>query len=158
MASTISLSRGSRGPDVRRWELFLEQQGLFNANADGIFDVATDAATRQFQKQHQLEVDGIVGTNTYTVAQRLGFVVFRRMREVEVSANARAQAKAILDAHWKEPLGSEFPFTDSGKPVIARLEQHYHEPGGPARPWGYHTGVSLFASTTIDGNNQVQNP
>jgi hypothetical protein len=64
----------------------------------------------------------------------------------------------VLAAHWKEPLGSEFPFDDAGKQIIARLEQHYHEPGGPARPWGYHTGVSLFGARTIDSNNRVQDP
>jgi len=156
--TTISLSRGSRGPEVLRWELFLQSQQLFNGIAEGIFDVETDAATRKFQSLHQLKVDGVVGTNTYKVAQQLGLVVFRRLREVEVSPSARAQAKAIINAHWKEPLGSEFPFDDDGKRVIARLEQHYHEPHGPLRPWGYHTGVSLFTTTTIDANNQVQDP
>lgn len=59
---TLSLARHSRGPDVRRWELFLKQHGLFAASPDGIFDVATDTATRKFQELHQLEVDGVVGT------------------------------------------------------------------------------------------------
>jgi hypothetical protein len=156
--TTLSLSRGSRGPDVLRWELFLQGQGLFQGDAAGIFDVQTDTATREFQRQQQLAVDGVVGTNTYGAAQKLGFVVLRRMHHADVSANARRQAKAILDAHWKEPLGSEFRFEDDGKPLVARLEQHYHEPGGPARPWGYHTGVSLFSATIIDSSNQVIDP
>ncbi|HXK17498.1 MAG TPA: peptidoglycan-binding domain-containing protein [Polyangiaceae bacterium] len=155
---SLSFARRSRGPDVRRWQLFLEQQGLFNDQVDGIFDVATDVATRQFQQLHQLAVDGVVGTNSYTAAQKLGMVVYRRMTDGEVSSNARREAKAILDAHWREPLGSEFPFDDGGRSIIARLEQHYHEPGGVARPWGYHTGVSLFVATTIDSNNPIQDP
>ena len=131
---------------------------MLDQTPDGIFDAETDVATRRFQELNQLKVDGLVGTKTYTVAQRLGMTVFRRMRDPEVSLAARKQAKAILDAHWREPLGSEFPFDDAGRSIIARLEQHYHEPGGPLRPWGYHTGVSLFIATTIDLSNQVLDP
>ena len=156
--TTLSITRGSRGPDVRRWELFLQQQGLFTGAVDGIFDTALTAATRSFQEQQHLKVDGVVGTKTYAAAQALGFVLFRRMREAEVTAFAREQAKAVRDEHWREPLGSEFPFLDGDRPIIARLEQHYHEPGGPMRPWGYHTGVSLFVATSVGPHNQVVDP
>ena len=48
--STISISLRSRGPDVRRWQLFLRGQGLLDQTADGIFDAGTDFATRRFQE------------------------------------------------------------------------------------------------------------
>lgn len=156
--TALSIARGSRGPDVRRWELFLQGKGLFVGSAEGIFDAALDAATRQFQEQQRLKVDGVVGTKTYGAAQALGFVVFRRMRDDEVSTFAREQAKAIRDAHWKEPLGTEFPFQEGQRSFIARLEQHYHEPRGPMRPWGYHTGVSLFVATMVGPQNEVVDP
>jgi hypothetical protein len=28
------------------------------------------------------------------------------------------------------------------------IEIHYHEPGGPLKPWGPHHGVSLFVESS----------
>ncbi len=49
------------------------------------------------------------------------------------------------------PYGTIFPFVASdGETYAIWVEQHYHEPGGPIKPWGYHRGVTLLAlkSTT----------
>ena len=37
------------------------------------------------------------------------------------------------------------PFVADNKDFVARIEQHYHPPGGALRPWGPHKGVSVFA-------------
>lgn len=63
---------GSIGPIVDQWQTFLRGQG-FLVEASGIFDPATDAATRAFQKRHQLDIDGKVGNQTFGFAGTLGF-------------------------------------------------------------------------------------
>jgi peptidoglycan hydrolase-like protein with peptidoglycan-binding domain len=58
----LSLALKSRGPDVVEW------QKVIGVTADGIFGPATDAATRVFQRQKLLKVDGIVGPNSWKAA------------------------------------------------------------------------------------------
>jgi len=69
------LKKGSRGPEVEKWQLFLIGQNLLNDEADGDFGPKTHNATVEFQKQHDLESDGKVGNNTLGAAMLLGFDV-----------------------------------------------------------------------------------
>jgi hypothetical protein len=68
------------------------------------------------------------------------------MRDAEVTAVLASEAKRLLALHHAAPYGSEYPFEVDGRRYLARLEQHYHEPGGPLKPWGYHPGISLFVT------------
>ncbi|NQV00087.1 MAG: peptidoglycan-binding protein, partial [Parcubacteria group bacterium] len=61
----------SRGEAVRQWQYFLIGQGLLDDIADGIFGPITEAATKAFQRKHNLFPDGIVGQLTYTKAMQL---------------------------------------------------------------------------------------
>ncbi len=49
------IKRGSKGKAVKIWQV------IVGVNVDGDFGPATEAATRKFQKEHGLDVDGIVG-------------------------------------------------------------------------------------------------
>ncbi|HEU4403949.1 MAG TPA: peptidoglycan-binding domain-containing protein [Polyangiaceae bacterium] len=140
------LRRSKRGPDVKRWQHFLIDQGLLDGAADGIFGVQTDASTRAFQERECLDVDGIVGPNTLGRAEGRGLVPFRRLRDAEVTPALAAEAKHLLALHHAAPYGSEYPVEVEGGRYLARLEEHYHEPGGALKPWGYHPGISLFAA------------
>ena len=43
--------------------------------------------------------------------------------------------------------GTLYPFVASdGNTYATWIEQHYHPPEGPVKPWGYHHGVTLLAS------------
>ncbi len=148
------LKRGQRGPDVERWQRFLTHQALLTT-ADGIFDDATDAATRAFQAREGLAVDGCAGAKTLGRAQALGLETYRRVRDPEVTPALTAEAKRILAAHRHEPFGSEYPFEIEGCRYVGRIEQHYHEPGGPLKPWGYHPGVSLLIAVSIGPDEPV---
>ena len=54
------------GGDVRRVQLQLSERGyLTDSNIDGIFGPDTEAAVRQFQTDSELDVDGVVGPETY---------------------------------------------------------------------------------------------
>ncbi len=62
-----TLSRNSRGYDVERLQITLNEIGYGNLVVDGIFGSNTEEAVKQFQKDMSLEVDGIVGQNTWYV-------------------------------------------------------------------------------------------
>ncbi|MEM8589103.1 MAG: N-acetylmuramoyl-L-alanine amidase [Pseudomonadota bacterium] len=63
-AVPATLRRGMHGPDVRRLQEKLIGHGASIA-VDGAFGPATDTAVRAFQSAKGLDVDGIVGSNTW---------------------------------------------------------------------------------------------
>ncbi|MGD1712144.1 peptidoglycan-binding domain-containing protein [Dapis sp. BLCC M172] len=59
------LRNGSNGSDVTLVQRLLNDAGYGSLVADGIFGVSTDAAVKQFQKDRNLTVDGVVGSQTW---------------------------------------------------------------------------------------------
>jgi len=51
--------------DVRELQELLNKNG-YSLAVDGLFGLATEEAVRQFQSEHGLENDGIVGSETWT--------------------------------------------------------------------------------------------
>lgn len=68
---TRILYRGLRGEDVRILQSKLESLGYNVGPIDGIFGPKTEAAVKQFQKDHGLKIDGIVGQETYFMLEQL---------------------------------------------------------------------------------------
>lgn len=68
---------GSQGPDVKKWQYFLIGQDLYFGLVDGDFGELTLDATIKFQKQHNLQPDGIVGNKTVGAAMMLGFATLK---------------------------------------------------------------------------------
>ena len=68
------LARGTSGAPVMRLQGLLGRLGLFAGRTSGVFDAATEAAVREFQRLHHLEADGRVGPFTgivlYSAADR----------------------------------------------------------------------------------------
>jgi hypothetical protein len=62
----------------------------------------------------------------------------------ETTPAIEQRAKAILDANREAAIGTELTFEIDGRRYLARIEEHYHEPGGPHRPWGRHRGVTVY--------------
>lgn len=60
------LSLGSAGQAVRDLQGLLNVHGGFNLTVDGTFGAKTDQAVRAYQYAHALEVDGVVGTFTWS--------------------------------------------------------------------------------------------
>ncbi len=54
-----TIRKGSKGKAVKIWQI------IVGVNPDGIFGSGTEAATRTFQRQHGLSVDGIVGKQSW---------------------------------------------------------------------------------------------
>lgn len=74
----------------------------------------------------------------------------QRLPQRQVTTAVAKQARRIIQAHGKDPFGTEIPFEAGGKSYVARIEQHYHPPGGEKRPWGPHPGVSVFVASGIE--------
>jgi putative chitinase len=64
------LRRGARGDTVELLQRLLAARGFPELKADGDFGPATEAAVRQFQSAHKLEVDGVVGPNTWAALEK----------------------------------------------------------------------------------------
>ncbi|MFC3884509.1 L,D-transpeptidase family protein [Bacillus songklensis] len=62
--SSEVLMKGSRGNAVKELQRLLTSQGYNTKGIDGFFGSNTDFAVRQFQKAHNLKVDGVVGPAT----------------------------------------------------------------------------------------------
>ena len=67
------------------------------------------------------------------------------------ASKARARGLGWATAHacprtGPTPCGDVARFTDpeTGQRYAVLIEEHYHEPGGPVRPWGKHPGGSVF--------------
>lgn len=60
----FNLRRGSKGTEVTRLQAALSALGYACGEADGIFGAKTEAAVRNFQRDHSLTVDGIAGRDT----------------------------------------------------------------------------------------------
>lgn len=76
--------------------------------------------------------------------------VKRRLRRVlkkEITRKVALLAREIIHAHHAEAFGTEIPFEADGVEYVARIEEHFHPPGGEARPWGYHPGVSVLVES-----------
>lgn len=68
-----TLRKGSRGSLVEKWQLFLIGMDVYSDEVNGIFDENTMIATKQYQAQYFLSVDGVVGPNTWAMAIDHGF-------------------------------------------------------------------------------------
>jgi len=75
---------------------------------------------------------------------------WRRVTSAEVAElpELGAQANALMysSGFTSLPYGTLAPFVASnGWTYATWVEQHYHEPGGSAKPWGLHHGVTILA-------------
>jgi hypothetical protein len=68
----------------------------------------------------------------------------RRVSNEELTPALMRTAERVLEEHNERPIGTEIPLRIGGKQYVARIEEHYHPPGGEQRPYGHHKGVSLF--------------
>ena len=59
--------------------------------------------------------------------------------------SAALLAWATSNLHY--PMGTIVQAEVGGQPVIARLECHYHPPGGTIKSWGPHKGCTIYWPT-----------
>ena len=63
-ANNTTLRNGSTGSQVKNLQAALAENGYDVGNLDGVYGKKTEAAVKQYQKDHGLTVDGIAGKNT----------------------------------------------------------------------------------------------
>lgn len=110
---------GARGSDVEKWQLFLLGQHLDVGPVDGDFGPRTDTATREFQRQHRLQVDGVVGNQTIGQAMVLGFEVVASPAPSsdEISPNFPPRPDfAPLSSQARSELFGHFDFVPKPRP------------------------------------------
>lgn len=100
-----TLKKGSRGDNVRTL------QKALNLIADGIFGALTDEAVREFQKSNGLQVDGVVGKNTWA---KLGI-----KGDTEIKKSIR-NIKEIIIHCSDTPDGKDFTVSDIKQWHLAR--------------------------------------
>lgn len=101
------LQMGVTGGDVAMLQVFLNDSGFWAGPVDGIFGPLTRGGVVAFQKQHNLEADGIVGTETAEAINRLSGDV------------AEDEAKEVVS--HAPSLGPEFVFSAEELELLARL-------------------------------------
>jgi hypothetical protein len=70
----------------------------------------------------------------------------RKLTPEELTPQLIRKSNEVLWKFDSSPVGSEILLEAEGKSFIARFEEHFHEVGGPQRPWGFHKGITLYAA------------
>ena len=104
--SKPSLKKGDKGGYVKELQTELINRGydLGKWGADGSFGKQTETAVKQFQKDHGLSVDGIVGPATWDALDGSPVVKYT----VHIPHLSEAQAKKLLTEYpesWEEKEG-----------------------------------------------------
>jgi hypothetical protein len=129
--------RWSSGPETR----------LPNAQVQSAANAINDARTRAQLSQEQQLIDQEQGP--VEPVERVEdlpvtpFTAVRKLSTGELTPELVRRAAALLLSRLP-PLGTEIPLEVHGRMYIARVETHFHEIGGPKRPWGYHRGMTLY--------------
>lgn len=61
------ICKGMNGPDIEVLQAVLKARGWITTNPDGIFGSYLETKVKEFQTAYQLDVDGIVGNQTWAV-------------------------------------------------------------------------------------------
>lgn len=101
------LRYGSRGEDVK------QLQEMLGIKADGIFGQQTRTAVRNFQREHDLEVDGIVGDETWNALLIAADADAVPPEKVQIITQPFVQPVDYkqYDSRWKN-----IPYTSTGNP------------------------------------------
>lgn len=116
----ILLKKGSRGKDVKTL------QRILHLYEDGIFGAMTEEAVKEYQRQHGLTADGIVGDKTWAVMLSQSDSLIKSKRNIkEIIVHCTA--------------------TPEGRPVTIKEITNWHKQRGFSTI-GYHYVVMLDGS------------
>jgi hypothetical protein len=68
----------------------------------------------------------------------------RKLGKSELTPKLVHKAGEVLASQYP-PLGTLVPLEVDGRLYVGRVETHYHEVGGPKRPWGRHRGITIYS-------------
>ncbi len=128
------LQRGYRGRPVKQLERRLEAMGFEAGKVDGVFDKRTARAVRRFQDTFGLEVDGIVGRQTWRMLGIRGRGRVRRPGDGNVGR-----------VHWGGGWGGSEGMADVAKRIARSMgipitsTKRSHVPPGSSTGSDHHT-------------------
>jgi peptidoglycan hydrolase-like protein with peptidoglycan-binding domain len=168
------LAQGDGGPetkpDIEKLQQALKDKGLYDGPINGTFDAATDKAVRAYQKQNGLQVDGIVGQQTW--GSLLGVKVPPGVNLLKPWAKGFTHSPAQMNNVNQSPTGEALrdkaksmygqPFLDKldsvsskiGVPPESLLKVMNNESGlrtDAVNPRGGATGLIQFMPATARG-------
>ncbi|MFW5687603.1 MAG: M15 family metallopeptidase [Bacteroidota bacterium] len=124
-----ALRNGDKGPDVKKWQYFLNGQGYTEIVADGHFGTETENATIQFQQKNGLSADGVVGTFTLATAGTLGFELVKNPVDTNrdgIHWPAKPDFRSLTQSQYREKFGkfsySMKPGNNPGREIIVSPE------------------------------------
>ena len=97
--SRPTIRKGSKGEAVTRAQTLLESKGydLGRCGVDGAFGSATEKAVREFQRDHGLAADGIVGPKTWAELEKTGTNL--SLYTVTIPHMPKYQAEALVKVY-----------------------------------------------------------
>lgn len=130
ISKDTTLRYGSEGPAVKELQtnLIKLKYSCGEAGADGDFGNGTEAAVRAFQKDHNLVVDGIVGTATKEAIQKalkeLETPKFNTLRNGNDGAEVKTMQLKLLSAgYYIGPYGADADYGESTELAIKLLQK-----------------------------------
>ena len=116
----VKLKKGSKGEHVRLWQKFLNwYHPAWHLGVDGKFGNHTAQATKAFQKNEHLTVDGVVGAKTLA----------RSKTYLKKTAPAKPTAKVVAQKATKQ------------QKLIAKMNELAWAYGTPTKKYSYKTGA-----------------
>lgn len=105
-----------------------------------LFGAGAVATLKHLSKPRTSAVSFQSGSTPTPIAIPSGW---RRAKSEEVMPDALGFARAALQTKGN-PGNLQLGAFSDGRALAALTEWHYHEPGGAARPWGWHHGITLL--------------
>lgn len=95
-----TVRKGSKGDDVKYVQTILYNLGynLGSYGIDGDFGSATQAAVKEFQRDHNLNADGVVGPLTYDALEKAANTINPKPADKTYTVSIRGLSKAQADA------------------------------------------------------------
>ena len=110
MTTLPTLSEGSTGPDVRWAQYLLVRQTMSYDQIDGVFGPVTKNAVQQFQRDNDLDDDGVIGPLTWAALHG------ERERPPLLERGSQGEVVSKLQTALNEGRGE---FAPDSNPVLA---------------------------------------
>jgi len=118
-----TLKYGDKGDDVKLL------QSMLNIYADGIFKKLTDEAVREYQKEHNLTVDGIVGPKTWDSLMSSDMCLKksrRKINEIIIHCTATREGQHVTVETIRKMHIKDRGWSDIGYHYIIYLDGSIH--------------------------------
>lgn len=137
-----TIRRGERGPSVTRLIELLAEAGFGGTETGSLFGAKTHEAVRSYQESRKLQIDGIVGLQTWTALIN-GFP--------EVSGDEPSRFKTDLQATPERPLLESGSRGSEVEELQRRLSDEGCDPGPIDGIFGRRTKAAVVAFQKANG-------